>query len=294
MEVRLNKLISDSGLCSRREADKFIEMGRVTVNGQQPEPGKKVDDTDIILVDDNRIRVGKGAEKESLRAVSGKAKNLIFGSDGKKKPEGSFNVADAHKADSPRKVDTRKTDAFRKEAPRKETTRKSDTQYKSEASPKFGATRKGEAPRKDEVTYTSTEGNRHTAGTGKDELRRTNAPYKKSARNVFPAGAETFDETKGGNKRAKYGTYNKYAAARKAGTANSGESKSRRDAKEASEYAQAMKDARNPKFGKSLSRSAVAQRIAAAPKSAALRKTSKNNPVNRAKYTSNRNKAKGE
>ena len=33
MEVRLNKLISDSGLCSRREADKFIEEGRVTVNG---------------------------------------------------------------------------------------------------------------------------------------------------------------------------------------------------------------------------------------------------------------------
>ena len=31
MEVRLNKLISDSGLCSRREADKFIEEGRVTV-----------------------------------------------------------------------------------------------------------------------------------------------------------------------------------------------------------------------------------------------------------------------
>ena len=37
MEVRLNKLISDSGLCSRREADKFIEEGRVTVNG--PDPG---------------------------------------------------------------------------------------------------------------------------------------------------------------------------------------------------------------------------------------------------------------
>ena len=36
MEVRLNKLISDSGLCSRREADKFIEEGRVTVNGSLP------------------------------------------------------------------------------------------------------------------------------------------------------------------------------------------------------------------------------------------------------------------
>ena len=34
MDIRLNKFISDSGLCSRREADKFIEMGRVTVNGK--------------------------------------------------------------------------------------------------------------------------------------------------------------------------------------------------------------------------------------------------------------------
>ena len=39
MEVRLNKLISDSGLCSRREADKFIEEGRVTVNGSLPHIG---------------------------------------------------------------------------------------------------------------------------------------------------------------------------------------------------------------------------------------------------------------
>ena len=42
MEIRLNKLLSDAGLCSRREADKFIEMGRVTVNGKQPEVGQKV------------------------------------------------------------------------------------------------------------------------------------------------------------------------------------------------------------------------------------------------------------
>ena len=41
-EIRLNKLMSDSGLCSRREADKFIEMGRVTVNGKQPQVGQKV------------------------------------------------------------------------------------------------------------------------------------------------------------------------------------------------------------------------------------------------------------
>ena len=49
MEVRLNKLISDSGLCSRREADKFIEEGRVTVNGSLPQVGQKVTEADIVM-----------------------------------------------------------------------------------------------------------------------------------------------------------------------------------------------------------------------------------------------------
>ena len=52
MEVRLNKLISDSGLCSRREADKFIEEGRVTVNGSLPQVGQKVTEADIVMLDD--------------------------------------------------------------------------------------------------------------------------------------------------------------------------------------------------------------------------------------------------
>lgn len=39
---RLNKFISETGYCSRREADKLIEQGRVTINGQIPEMGTKV------------------------------------------------------------------------------------------------------------------------------------------------------------------------------------------------------------------------------------------------------------
>ena len=59
MEVRLNKLISDSGLCSRREADKFIEEGRVTVNGSLPHVGQKVTEADIVMLDDIQIKIGK-------------------------------------------------------------------------------------------------------------------------------------------------------------------------------------------------------------------------------------------
>ena len=40
--VRLNKFISDAGVCSRREADEFIASGRVRVNGKTPEVGMRI------------------------------------------------------------------------------------------------------------------------------------------------------------------------------------------------------------------------------------------------------------
>ena len=48
---RLNKYISDTGLCSRREADKLIEQNRVTINDKLPELGTKVIPTDTVKVD---------------------------------------------------------------------------------------------------------------------------------------------------------------------------------------------------------------------------------------------------
>ncbi|MGF1688422.1 23S rRNA pseudouridine(2604) synthase RluF [Photobacterium japonica] len=54
--VRLNKFISDTGYCSRREADKLIDQGRVTINGEVPEMGLKVMPGDDVLVDDKPLR----------------------------------------------------------------------------------------------------------------------------------------------------------------------------------------------------------------------------------------------
>ncbi len=51
MQTRLNKYISETGTCSRREADKLIEQGRVMVNGKIPELGTKVSDDDEITID---------------------------------------------------------------------------------------------------------------------------------------------------------------------------------------------------------------------------------------------------
>ena len=42
MEIRLNKYLSEAGVCSRREADRLIESGKVTVDGKRAEMGMKV------------------------------------------------------------------------------------------------------------------------------------------------------------------------------------------------------------------------------------------------------------
>ena len=41
-DVRLNRFLSDAGFCSRREADRLIEAGRVTVDGTKAELGTRV------------------------------------------------------------------------------------------------------------------------------------------------------------------------------------------------------------------------------------------------------------
>ncbi len=54
--TRLNKYLSEAGFCSRREGDKLIDAGRVTINGVVPEMGTKVSPTDIVAVDGEVIK----------------------------------------------------------------------------------------------------------------------------------------------------------------------------------------------------------------------------------------------
>lgn len=222
MELRLNKLISESGLCSRREADKFIEMGRVTVNGKQPQVGQKVTERDEVRVDGERISTGKYFQQTVVGTVAGKVKNQ-----GTTKPSGSFKERISSRGEEKKSV-------FRK-------------------------------------------GNSmgHTANEDSPSMARP----------------------------AKYGKYNKYAAARKAartkavggseGSSNEDTTFGKRNFSErdlSSEKEKLVKEVLRPQFGKSMSRSAIAQRLAASPKSASLRKTSRNNPINKAKRN-NRNQS---
>ncbi len=53
--VRINKAISDSGYCSRRQADTLIEQGRVTINGTVATLGDRAMPNDEIMVDNKKI-----------------------------------------------------------------------------------------------------------------------------------------------------------------------------------------------------------------------------------------------
>ena len=53
--TRINKFLSQAGFCSRREADKFIADGRVTINGVVAEMGSKIKFDDKICVDGEKI-----------------------------------------------------------------------------------------------------------------------------------------------------------------------------------------------------------------------------------------------
>lgn len=233
MEIRLNKLISDSGLCSRREADKFIESGRVTVNGVLPESGQKVTEHDVVVLDDIRIQMNKRATEHS-RTGAGKTQELIFGGE--------------------EKLERNKPTAQSTVKPTIKSAAKPATQPTSKPAAKSA-----------------------TASTEKKE-------------GPKPASSK-------GPREGKYVKYNKYAAARKAAKSGdnkeSGDKPNTKDVKKRLSDPDALREAMQPKFGKSLSRSAVAQRMASSPKSAALRKTSKNNPLNKAKHAGGRNKSKG-
>ena len=55
-KTRLNKFISETGFCSRREADKMIDEGCVTVNGKIPEMGTQVSRTDYIEINGKPLK----------------------------------------------------------------------------------------------------------------------------------------------------------------------------------------------------------------------------------------------
>jgi 23S rRNA pseudouridine2604 synthase len=71
--VRLNKFISETGVCSRREADKWIDAGRVTCNGQPAALGTQVSLGDEVRIDGDLI----GAKKPQVYIALNKPVGII-------------------------------------------------------------------------------------------------------------------------------------------------------------------------------------------------------------------------
>jgi len=82
MSISLNKYISETGFCSRREADKYIEQLRVTINGIEAKKGNRVQEGDIVLVDGEPIAKKK---KSAVYIALNKPKGITCTTDVKDK-----------------------------------------------------------------------------------------------------------------------------------------------------------------------------------------------------------------
>ncbi|NEZ48203.1 pseudouridine synthase [Clostridium botulinum] len=54
--MRINKLLSNYGICSRKEANRIIEQNRIIVNGELCTPGQWVEEYDEILLDNEKVK----------------------------------------------------------------------------------------------------------------------------------------------------------------------------------------------------------------------------------------------
>lgn len=72
--IRLNKFISDSGYCSRREADKYIEQGSVFINGIRAKIGTQVFPKDTVVVNGHTVQ--RKEEEDHLYIALNKPKGI--------------------------------------------------------------------------------------------------------------------------------------------------------------------------------------------------------------------------
>lgn len=61
--IRLNKYLSEQGVCSRREADRLIEAGKVTIDGRTASMGEKVTGEEVIVCDGKAVGKAAGVKK---------------------------------------------------------------------------------------------------------------------------------------------------------------------------------------------------------------------------------------
>ncbi len=80
-ETRINKYLSEKGICSRREADRLIKDGKILVNGKKAEPGLRVNEKCNIEILGRNIR--DKSEPETVLLVFNKPRGIVC-TEGKK------------------------------------------------------------------------------------------------------------------------------------------------------------------------------------------------------------------
>ncbi|MCI9174136.1 MAG: pseudouridine synthase [Lachnospiraceae bacterium] len=79
--VRINKYLSEAGVCSRREADRQIERGNVTVNGRTAVMGDKVGPGDVVMYGKKRVSM----EEEAVILAVNKPAGIVCTSEKREK-----------------------------------------------------------------------------------------------------------------------------------------------------------------------------------------------------------------
>ena len=80
--TRINKYLSEIGYCSRRAADKLIEEGRVTINGEVPEMGTKISEEDQVRI--NGKLVSQPRKKKMVYLAFNKPAGIVCTTDTKR------------------------------------------------------------------------------------------------------------------------------------------------------------------------------------------------------------------
>ena len=81
-KIRLNKYLGSAGVCSRREADRLIASGQVTVNGKQADMGMRVTAADEIQIRGKKIRI----QEKKVLLLMNKPRGIICTAQEREKP----------------------------------------------------------------------------------------------------------------------------------------------------------------------------------------------------------------
>jgi len=85
MATRINKYLSEVGFCSRRAADKLIEEGKVTINGEITEIGSKVEEGDQVEVEGQKII--KSTKQKNIYLAFNKPIGIVCTTDRRVEPD---------------------------------------------------------------------------------------------------------------------------------------------------------------------------------------------------------------